>query len=105
MSCSSLLPLTRPPADLLRQGVEDPGGLADVEIGQNPGDDELRQGEEVGQVDVADDLSPHHVREQAVAQREGEVVGEKEDWRGGHEAPARSDQLFELCGLREALPM
>src|SRR5258708_7891694 len=79
--------------------------MPDVEEGQQPGDYELREGEYVGDVDVADDVGPHELRGESVAERQQEVVDEEENRRGKHEANSGADQLFELVSLLQAFPV
>jgi hypothetical protein len=60
-------------------------GDADVEEGQDPGHEELREREDVGHVHFADDLLFHQLRPVTDEHGQGEIVEEEENGRGDDE--------------------
>ena len=62
------------------------GGGADVEEGDEPGDEELGEREEVGDVDGAEDGRGHEVGRVAHEDGQGEVVDDEENGGGDNEA-------------------
>src|SRR5438034_6930521 len=88
-----------PRAHLGGKGVEDGVGLADVEVRQHPGHNELGEREQIRDVDLAEDPRLHEARGEAVAERQQKVVDEEENRRRENETKPRPDELPKLVSL------
>ena len=82
----------------------EPARGANVEIGDQPGDQELREREEIRDVDRAPNFSLHEGGKIADGNREREVIHHEENRGGDDESFPGGEKLFEVVHLRDAVP-
>lgn len=90
--------------DVLRHGIK-AGGFAQVDVGQDPGHEELREREEIGDVDHADHLRVHEVAGVADQNGKREIVDDEEDGRRDDKPRFGRDHRPELVHRRHAIPI
>ncbi len=89
--------------DVLGQTVKVVGG-PDVEAGNNPGHEELRQREQIREVHHTKYLGGHELGRVADQHRQGKVVGNEENKRRDDEDLLRRHQILELPALGNLVP-
>jgi len=75
-----------------------------VQSGNGPGHEELRQREEIREVDAADDLSLHQSRGVADQDRKRKVIDDKEQRCRDNHPELRADEIFELRRSGDLFP-